>query len=157
MTMKRHVTSPSRFLNSSNLRFVFGAQQNVDRRLCRSPHFEADEVRAVYRGERRVSMRTMPSSERSEGKGRSGRSRKRRDGDDPIVDAADPTLCAALRAWRRERASEQYVPLRLFHDATLADIARKRTPALRSCRARTGARVLNIRIQAIRASQRPNA
>lgn len=87
---------------------------------------EADEVRAVYRGERRVSVRTMPTSERSEIKGRSGR-RQRRDGDDPPVDAADAALFAALRAWRRERASEQKVPpYVIFHDATLADIARKR-------------------------------
>jgi ATP-dependent DNA helicase RecQ len=71
---------------------------------------EADEVRAVYRGERRVSVRKMPTSERSEGNGRSGRSRKRRDGDNPAVDAADAALFAALRAWRRERASEQHVP-----------------------------------------------
>jgi len=87
---------------------------------------EANEVRAVYRGERRVSVRTMPTSERCESKGRSGR-RKRHVGDDPPVDAADAALFAALRAWRRERASEQHVPpYVIFHDATLADIARKR-------------------------------
>jgi ATP-dependent DNA helicase RecQ len=88
---------------------------------------EADAVRAVYRGERRVSVRTMPTSERCAAKGRSGRSRKRRHGDNLIVDAADATLFAALRTWRRERASEQHVPpYVIFHDATLADIARKR-------------------------------
>ena len=88
---------------------------------------EADAVRAVYRGERRVSVRTMPTSVRCAGKGRSGRSRKRRQGDNLIVTAADATLFAALRAWRRERASEQHVPpYVIFHDTTLADIARKR-------------------------------
>src|SRR5262245_32176109 len=88
---------------------------------------ETDGVRAVYRGERRVSVRTMPTSERSESKERSGR-RKRRDGDGPPpVDAEDAALFAALRDWRRERASEQHVPpYVIFHDATLADIARKR-------------------------------
>jgi ATP-dependent DNA helicase RecQ len=88
---------------------------------------EADAVRAVYRGERRVAVRTMPTRERGAGKARSGRPRKRRHGDNLIVDAADATLFAALRAWRRERASEQHVPpYVIFHDATLADIARKR-------------------------------
>ena len=43
------------------------------------------------------------------------------------MDAADAALFAALRAWRRERASEQHVPpYVIFHDATLADIARRR-------------------------------
>ena len=43
------------------------------------------------------------------------------------MDAADSALFAALRAWRRERASEQHVPpYVIFHDATLADMARKR-------------------------------
>jgi ATP-dependent DNA helicase RecQ len=88
---------------------------------------EADEVRAVYRGERRVSVRKVRTSERSKGNGRSARSRKRRDGDNSAVDAADAALFDALRAWRRERASEQHVPpYVIFHDATLADIARNR-------------------------------
>ena len=85
---------------------------------------EAAEVRAVYRGKRRVSVRNLPSRDRPEG---SARSRKRRGGDGPAVEAADVALFAALRAWRRERASEQHVPpYVIFHDATLADIARRR-------------------------------
>ena len=88
---------------------------------------EANEVRAVYRGERPVSVRQAITSGRSEGNGRSPRPRRRRDGDNPVVDAADAALFAALRAWRRERASEQHVPpYVIFNDATLADIARKR-------------------------------
>src|SRR5262245_22076106 len=88
---------------------------------------EADEARAAYRGERRERVRTRPTSDRPESKGRSGRSRKRRDGDNPALDAADAALFAALCAWRRERASVQHVPpYVIFHDATLADIARKR-------------------------------
>jgi ATP-dependent DNA helicase RecQ len=36
-------------------------------------------------------------------------------------------LFEALRAWRRDRAAEQHVPpYVIFHDATLADIARQR-------------------------------
>ena len=88
---------------------------------------ETEQVRAVYRGERRVSVRKMPASGCSEATTRSGRPRKRRDVEDPTVDAADAALFAALRAWRRDRASEQHVPpYVIFHDATLADIARKR-------------------------------
>jgi ATP-dependent DNA helicase RecQ len=88
---------------------------------------EAGEVRAVYRGERRVSVRKKPPSVRSEGNGRSARSRKRPGGDGPAVGAAGAALLTALRAWRRERAREQRVPpYVIFHDATLVDIARKR-------------------------------
>jgi ATP-dependent DNA helicase RecQ len=88
---------------------------------------EADAVRAVYRGERRVSVRKLPASESSESNGRSGRSRKRRGGDGPAIEPADAALFEALRAWRRDRAAEQHVPpYVIFHDATLADIARRR-------------------------------
>ncbi len=88
---------------------------------------EADEVRAVYRGERRVSVRRMPASESSNASGRSGRSRKRRGSDDLAVDVPDAALFEALRVWRRDRAAEQRVPpYVIFHDATLADIARRR-------------------------------
>jgi ATP-dependent DNA helicase RecQ len=88
---------------------------------------DGDDVRAVYRGERRVSVRKLPASESSESNGRSGRSRKRRGGDEQVVDSADAALFEALRAWRRDRAAEQHVPpYVIFHDATLADIARRR-------------------------------
>ena len=87
---------------------------------------ETDEIKAVYRGERRVSVRKMPASESSDTNGRSGRSRKRRN-DGPVVEAGDAALFEALRVWRRDRAAEQHVPpYVIFHDATLADIARKR-------------------------------
>lgn len=87
---------------------------------------EADEVRAVYRGERRVSVRRIPAGESAEATGRSSRSRKRRS-EGPAVEAADAALFEALRLWRRDRAAEQHVPpYVIFHDATLADIARKR-------------------------------
>jgi ATP-dependent DNA helicase RecQ len=88
---------------------------------------EMDEVRAVYRGERRVSMRRMPGGETSTRKERSGRQRKRQGGEAPGVEPADAPLFEALRAWRRERAAEQGVPSYvIFHDTTLAAIARRR-------------------------------
>src|SRR5262249_55297253 len=88
---------------------------------------ETEQVRGVYRGGRRVSVRKMPASGCSEATTRSGRPRKRRDVEDATVDAADAALFAALRAWRRDRASEQHVPpYVIFHDATLAAIARTR-------------------------------
>jgi ATP-dependent DNA helicase RecQ len=83
---------------------------------------DADGVRAVYRSERRVSVRRMPTV--ADG-GR--RSRKKRSSDGLAVAAGDAALFEALRAWRRDRAAEQHVPpYVIFHDATLADIARRR-------------------------------
>jgi ATP-dependent DNA helicase RecQ len=87
---------------------------------------EADEVRAVYRGERRVSVRQMPAG--AEATGRSGRARGKRHGGERLgVEGADGPLFEALRAWRRERAAEQHVPpYVIFHDVTLSAIARQR-------------------------------
>jgi ATP-dependent DNA helicase RecQ len=82
-------------------------------------------VKAVYRGERRISMRRMPVG--AETTGQSGRTRKRHSGERLGVEAADAPLFEALRAWRRERAAEQRVPpYVIFHDTTLSAIARKR-------------------------------
>ena len=87
---------------------------------------ETDAVGAVYRGARRVSVRRAPAVTDSDAGGR--RARKRRGkGDGPDVDPANAALFEALRAWRRERAAEQQLPpYVIFHDATLADIARQR-------------------------------
>jgi ATP-dependent DNA helicase RecQ len=86
---------------------------------------EGGDVRAVYRGERRVTMRKVPAVADSDAGGR--RTRKRRGGDGLAVEPADAALFEALRAWRRDRAAEQHVPpYVIFHDATLADIARRR-------------------------------
>jgi ATP-dependent DNA helicase RecQ len=92
---------------------------------------EMDEVRAVYRGGRRVSMRSMPGDGEAAAGGRSGRARKRQRGEDrgPAlgIEARDAPLFEALRAWRRERAAEQGLPpYVIFHDTTLAVIARQR-------------------------------
>ena len=86
---------------------------------------EAAEVKAVYRGERRVSMRQMTAG--GETAGRKERSRKRHGGERAGVEASDAPLFEALRAWRRERAAEQRVPpYVIFHDTTLLAIARER-------------------------------
>jgi ATP-dependent DNA helicase RecQ len=101
---------------------------------------DMEEVRAVYRGARHVSMRRAPDGEKASGKDReSGRARKRQGGrvggkmdgraggEDPAIDPADAPLFEALRAWRRERAAEQKLPpYVIFHDTTLAAIARRR-------------------------------
>jgi len=93
---------------------------------------EADEVRAIYRGERRVAMRQIKAAQTSGG----ARSRRRHGGERLGVEAADAPLFEALRAWRRERAAEQHVPpYVIFHDITLSAIARER-PASREALAK---------------------
>lgn len=90
---------------------------------------DADGVKAVYRGERRVSMRTMPAS--ADASARSGRGRKRHSGERLGIDAADAPLYEALRAWRRDRAAEQHLPpYVIFHDVTLSAIARERPASM---------------------------
>ena len=71
---------------------------------------EVAEVKAVYRGERRISMRQMTAG--GETAGRTERARKRHGGERVGVEAADAPLFEALRAWRRERAAEQRAALR---------------------------------------------
>ncbi len=90
---------------------------------------DGDGVRAVYRGERRVAMRSLSPAGASRAGGRA-RS-KRRQGGSLELEAADQPLFEVLRAWRRERAAEQHLPpYVIFHDTTLAAIARRR-PATR--------------------------
>jgi ATP-dependent DNA helicase RecQ len=89
---------------------------------------EADGVREVYRGGRRVQLRRLP--EPNDPTTRSGRPRKRRGGVPLAVAEADMGLFDALRAWRRTEAAGQAVPpYVIFHDRTLAEIARKRPTA----------------------------
>jgi len=83
------------------------------------------EVREVYRGERRVLLRRAP--EKHDPTTRSGRPRKRRGGEPLALAPSDAPLFEALRLWRREEAARQHVPpYVIFHDATLAEIARVR-------------------------------
>jgi ATP-dependent DNA helicase RecQ len=86
---------------------------------------DGDQVRKVYRGEQSVQLRRQP--EPLDVTTRSGRPRRRRGGVPLDVSSADLTLFEALRGWRREEAARQSVPpYVIFHDATLADIARER-------------------------------
>jgi ATP-dependent DNA helicase RecQ len=91
---------------------------------------DMEEVRAVYRGERRVSVRHLAGDVPPRGrkrKGRDGKDGGGRRGEAPGVQPADASLFEALRTWRRERASEQNLPpYVIFHDTTLAAIARAR-------------------------------
>jgi ATP-dependent DNA helicase RecQ len=90
---------------------------------------DADQVRQVYRGERPVKLRRQP--EAHDPTTRSGRPRRKRGGVPLDVADTDLALFEALRAWRREEAARQAVPpYVIFHDATLADIARARPSGL---------------------------
>ncbi|RTL62744.1 MAG: DNA helicase RecQ [Hyphomicrobiales bacterium] len=85
---------------------------------------ESDLVKAVYRSERRVSIRKAPEAGSDD---KPGRGRKKHAGDRLGIRASDAPLFEALRAWRRDRAAEQHVPpYVIFHDATLSAIARER-------------------------------
>ena len=81
-------------------------------------------VRAVYRGERRIEMMTAPQA--LDAGTRSGNPRRRTQAPRaPLGDDAD--LFESLRAWRKAEAARQGVPpYVIFHDQTLADIARAR-------------------------------
>ncbi len=84
---------------------------------------DAALVRAVYRGEHRVTMRR--ALEALDLTTRSGRPRKRRGGAPLEVTQSDLPLFDALRAWRRgEAATQQVPPYVIFADRTLAEIAR---------------------------------
>jgi ATP-dependent DNA helicase RecQ len=86
---------------------------------------DAEAVRAVYRGERDVQLRRAP--EAHDATTRSGRPRRRRGGEPLGVPETDMSLFEGLRAWRREEAARQGVPpYVIFHDRTLAEIARLR-------------------------------
>lgn len=98
---------------------------------------DADGVRAVYRGERTVSLRGFDET-RAKRRGESG-ARRRSGGADAIQIPPDAqALFDALRAWRKGEASEQRVPpYVIFHDRTLLDIARAR-PRTAAALAKTG-------------------
>jgi ATP-dependent DNA helicase RecQ len=87
---------------------------------------DPDRVRAVYRGETRVEVRRTPAG--FDARTRSGNPRNRTRNDrNAAVEALDADVRArfeALRAWRRDRASEQHVPpYVIFQDKTLLEIA----------------------------------
>ena len=83
---------------------------------------DAEAVRAVFRGERTVSMRTATAE--PETGGRASRTRKRGAREATVVPPSDQSLFEALRAWRAAEAKAQHVPpYVIFHDRTLVEIA----------------------------------
>ncbi|WP_293676000.1 DNA helicase RecQ [uncultured Phenylobacterium sp.] len=87
---------------------------------------DADAVRAVFRGERRIAMR------KASGRESERRPRKRGRETAPDLGEADRALFEALRTWRTAEAKSQHVPpYVIFHDRTLAEIAAAK-PALRA-------------------------
>jgi ATP-dependent DNA helicase RecQ len=94
---------------------------------------DAQEVRAVYRGDRRVEVRAAQP--------RSGRTERRARSSEPLADLTreGQVLFDALRAWRRGEASAQGVPpYVIFHDKTLIEIARLNPRALEALGAVSG-------------------
>jgi ATP-dependent DNA helicase RecQ len=84
-----------------------------------------DEVRAVYKGARRLQVRIQPERKRTRA------ARQGRAADALEVRSDDRALFEALRAWRKQEASLQGLPpYVIFHDKTLAEIARVRPGAL---------------------------
>jgi ATP-dependent DNA helicase RecQ len=81
---------------------------------------DAEAVRAVFRGERRVMMRRHPEGQDA---APSRRRSKRREAAVALAPTDQP-LFEALRAWRTAEAKAQHVPpYVIFHDRTLAEIA----------------------------------
>jgi ATP-dependent DNA helicase RecQ len=83
---------------------------------------EPEAVRAVYKAERRIEVRRLRV--RASSSGRRDRSGEGRNAALETMDADVRARFEALRAWRRERASEQHVPpYVIFQDKTLLEIA----------------------------------
>ena len=103
---------------------------------------DAEAVRAVYRGERRVMLRQQPAG--ADPSTRSGNPRRRtaragRAGEAVALASHDQPLFEALRAWRKMEAQAQGVPpYVIFHDRTLAEIARARPTSLPALAAISG-------------------
>jgi ATP-dependent DNA helicase RecQ len=83
---------------------------------------DRDAVREVYRGERKLTVLKTPKAGPARGRTRRADLGRR------MSDIEEP-LFEALRAWRREEAVRQDLPpYVIFHDRTLAEIARHRPP-----------------------------
>jgi ATP-dependent DNA helicase RecQ len=81
---------------------------------------DAEAVRAVFRGERRVLVRKTVEAERS-------RTRRRKGEAASALAVHDRPLFEALRSWRASVAKAQHVPpYVIFQDRTLAEIAAAR-------------------------------
>lgn len=85
---------------------------------------DPEAVRAVYKAERRIEVRRAPVRASSSSSGRRDRSGEGRNAALETMDADVRARFERLRAWRRERASEQHVPpYVIFQDKTLLEIA----------------------------------
>ena len=99
---------------------------------------DPEAVRAVFRGDRTVSMRKPPEGASGGGGsgGGAGERSRRKGREATVVGPADRALFEALRAWRAAEAKAQHVPpYVIFHDRTLAEIAAAR-PGSRGALAR---------------------
>jgi ATP-dependent DNA helicase RecQ len=91
---------------------------------------DPEAVRAVYRGERRLTVLRAPGAADEDDAPRAARGRRRGEAADSLEGEA-LTLFEALRAWRRGEAARQGLPpYVIFHDQTLIDIARARPRGL---------------------------
>lgn len=93
---------------------------------------EPEAVRAVYKGERAIEVRrALPGFDAPT---RSGNPRRRTREGNAAVEALDADVRSRferLRAWRRDRASEQHVPpYVIFQDRTLLEIAQREPGSL---------------------------
>lgn len=97
---------------------------------------DADGVKAIYRGERQVSLRKAQEPAPSS---RSRTSRRKGRDAAPPVGPHDVPVFEALRTWRREEAARQHVPpYVIFQDRTLAEIATRKPSGLRDLAALSG-------------------
>ncbi|MFN3512578.1 MAG: DNA helicase RecQ [Phenylobacterium sp.] len=86
---------------------------------------DLSEVKAVYRGERRVALRKALDEPERPRRARRGREAA------PQLAPHDQPVFEALRAWRRDEAHRQHVPpYVIFHDRTLAEIAARKPGGL---------------------------
>jgi ATP-dependent DNA helicase RecQ len=84
---------------------------------------DAEAARALFRGERTLMLRADPAATRKRSKGKS------RVAAQALADMSerDQALFDSLRTWRTETAKTRGVPpYVIFHDRTLAEIARER-------------------------------
>jgi len=92
----------------------------------------ADSARAVLRGEVRLELRVPSDARRGAGNARRAGKAGKADKAPPLpLDDAAAARFAALKAWRAEAARAHNVPAYVvFHDATLAEMARARPATL---------------------------
>ncbi len=102
---------------------------------------DPERIRAVYRGETKVEVRRTPAGLGASGGSAAPRNRTRNDRN-AAVEALDADIRGrfeALRAWRRDRASEQHVPpYVIFQDKTLLEIATREPGTLDALAAISG-------------------